>query len=131
MRRMLERAQNWAMGPPTLAEALEERPQQTSRVDAQVIWGPITKEVASLAGMWVPTPTSTVLLQPRIPEELRQAALREVPDDVRPLPGDTASSLSTRLSRSTFLEDSHLLELYGRLRLDYLPPGRLNKRLAR
>ena len=47
MRRMLERAQNWAMGPPTLAEALEERPQQTSRVDAQVIWGPITKEVGS------------------------------------------------------------------------------------
>ena len=76
MRRLFERAQNWAMGPPTLAEALEERPsprQNTSRLDAQVIWGPITKEVASLAGMWVPTPTSTVLLQPRIPEELRQA----------------------------------------------------------
>ena len=62
------------------------------------------------AGMWVPVPTSTVLLKPCIGEDLRRRALREVPDEVLPRPTDTAASLAARLSASTFFEDSHVLE---------------------
>ena len=97
--------------PPMYAEALAETPPKSfPRADVQVLWGPHPKEVAVAAGMWAPAPMSTILLRPCVPEKLRQAVLREVPDDVLPRPTDTAASLTARLAASAFLEDSHVLK---------------------
>ena len=97
-------------GFPTLAEARKECPPVSFPSDTRLLWGPISKEVARIAGMWVPCSTSSVLLRPRIPDELRQAVLREVPTEVLPRPDDDKYSLAARLAASDFLEDSHVLK---------------------
>ena len=91
-------------------ELAETPPKASTQVCAKVLWGPLSKEVAVHAGMWVPTSTSSVLLGVGIPGHLREAALREIPGELLPRPGDTVKTLVSRLSASTFLEDSHVLK---------------------
>ena len=111
MLRLTSRVPACANAPPTLGEALEERLPAADPIlsDTQLLWGPISMEVAALAKMWAPCPTATVLLRPCIPADVREAALREVPDEVLPRPSDDVASLVERLSQSHFLEDSHVL----------------------
>lgn len=80
-------------------------------VDASVAWGPITKEVATLAGALVPT--SSVLLVPDIPQTVKDAVLALIPAGAWALPSDTPESLAARLSTLGFFEDAHVLKAGG------------------
>ena len=73
-------------------------------------------EQAKVAGAFFPT--SSVLLRPSIPDEVRQAVLAEIPADVLPREGDTAMTLAHRLAESFWLEDIHVLK-------DGCGPGRV------
>ena len=88
-------------------------------VDASVAWGPITREVTSLAGALVPT--SSVLLVPDIPQTVKDAVLALIPAGAWALPSDTPASLASRLSSLGFFEEAHVLKAGGagkrRLRL--------------
>ena len=96
---------------PRKGEEVAETPPKVSiQACAKVLWGPLSKEVAVRAGMWAPTPTSSVLLRVCVPGHLREAALGEIPAELLPRPGDNVKSLVSRLSASTFLEDSHVLK---------------------
>ena len=111
------------LGPPTLQEARAvPRPEPVSSQDdfsTTLHWGPVPSFASRLAGGRFPT--SSLMLVPYIPEPVRIAALNEIPKDVLPCEGDTVRSLVARLSRSSFLEDSHVLrggKGPGRVRLN-------------
>ena len=101
-----------SLAPPSLKEARAagELPPNDDASRATLLWGPLSKELASQAGMWMPSATATVLLKPVVSDELRHAVLREIPRDVLPTSDDTVQSLVTRLSKSAFLEDSRVLK---------------------
>lgn len=97
-----------APGIPTLAEAMAEEPPTTPVTGACILWGPVGKEEAEVAGAaW---PTSSIVLTRCVPDKVRLAALAEVPTEVLPRQGDTVESLVARLAASEFLEDSHVLK---------------------
>ena len=75
------------------------------------MWGPISMQSAQQVG--ASFASSSIVLRVCIPEQIRAAALKEIPEDVLPTPGDTAATLRRRLGASKFLEDSHVLE-HGR-----------------
>ena len=96
-------------GPPTLAGARAEALSVSgAALPARVLWGPISLQESRRAGGTMPT--SSMLLDPMIPDHVRAEAMAVIPEEVLPRIGDTAKSLARRLSESTFLEDSHVLK---------------------
>lgn len=94
---------------PTLADAQKEPAPPAGGIrNARVLWGPISPTQSKAAG--AAYPTSSVLLRPDIPDQVRKAAVGEVPVDVLPNAHDDADSLRRRLARSKFLEDMHVLK---------------------
>ena len=74
-------------GRPTLREAQMVAPPHEDASEfrnSELLWGPIDQKVSSLAGMWSPRPTASILLRPQIPLAVRDAVLAEVPADVLP-----------------------------------------------
>lgn len=106
---MLQHFRQLSRGPPTLAEARAEAPPVAgAAVPVKLLWGPICLRCSEHAGGTMPT--SSVLLDPMIPDQVRAGALAVIPEEVLPRLGDTAQSLARRLAESTFLEDSHVLK---------------------
>ena len=95
---------------PTLKEARSERPPAADAdLSAhRVVWGPIRRNDSLAVGALAPA--YTVVLQPMVAKELREAVLKEVPSHVLPRTDDTPETLRQRLASSTFLEDSHVLK---------------------
>lgn len=77
-------------------------------VEATVAWGPVSKEVATLAGALVPT--SSVLLVPNIPQTLKDEVLALIPSGAWTVAGESPSALAARLAKLSFFEDAHVLK---------------------
>ena len=100
--------QDSSMGLPTLREVLAT-PRPTSAHSPFILhWGPVPLNDAQAAGATFPT--SSVVLIPHLPTSIVVEAVREIPSDVLPRCDDTVSSLVSRLSQSSFLEDSRVLQ---------------------
>ena len=71
---------------PTLKQAQSERPPAADAdlsAHPRLVWGPIRRNDSMAVGALAPV--HTVVLQPVVSKELREAVLKEVPADVLPL----------------------------------------------
>ena len=100
--------QDSSMGLPTLREVLATPRPTSARSPFILHWGPVPLNDAQAAGATFPT--SSVVLIPHLPTSIVVEAVREIPSDVLPRCDDTVSSLVSRLSQSSFLEDSRVLQ---------------------
>lgn len=100
--------QDSSMGWPTLREVLATPRPTSARSPFILHWGPVPLNDAQAAGATFPT--SSVVLIPHLPTSIVVEAVREIPSDVLPRCDDTVSSLVSRLSQSSFLEDSRVLQ---------------------
>ena len=97
---------------PSLADVhndgIMRRPPDSHLPNGKLLWGPISQAQARLAGAHAPT--SSVLLRPVVDQDVRSAALMEVPNHAWQRATDTADTLRDRLAASTFFEDSHVFK---------------------
>ena len=100
--------QDSSMGLPTLREVLATPRPTSARSPFILHWGPVPLNDAQAAGATFPT--SSVVLIPHLPTSIVVEAVREIPSHVLPRCDDTVSSLVSRLSQSSFLEDSRVLQ---------------------
>ena len=77
-------------------------PWNPPRQDARVRWGPVSLAEAVRSGAF--TPASSVLLEPKLPDDLLKSVQGLIPAEAFPRPSDTAQTLAARLGCLDWLD---------------------------